>query len=250
MAKLLILGGTAEARALAAEAAERPGLAVVTSLAGRTRAPIAPKGALRRGGFGGAEGLAAYLRAEGIDLVVDASHPFAATISGHAVEACAATGTPLLRLARPPWRPVAGDHWIEVADLEAAARQVSARGGRVFLAVGAQGLRHFADLPGVWRLARMIDPPESGLSATFDEAIVARGPFTEDDERALLRRHDIALLVSRNSGGEGPYTKIAAARALGLPVIMIRRPDIPGPSVATVAQALEWLRARLVRRPE
>lgn len=243
MTRLLILAGTAEAVELATAAAARPGLQVVGSLAGRTRHPAALAGTQRTGGFGGAGGLEDYLRAEKIDLVIDATHPFAVAISENAVAASAAAGVPMAALCRPAWAEVAGDDWIEADDLGRAAALAGARGGRAFLAVGAQGLTHFAAARTLWRLARMVDPP-SGRPGC-EEVVVGKGPFSEADERELLAHHRIDFIVSRNSGGAGAYGKIAAARALSLPVIMVRRPPPPGPALARVADALAWLDAQL-----
>ncbi len=244
--RLLILGGSAEALALAGQAVALDGLHVVTSLAGRTRRPVAPAGETRTGGFGGAEGLARYLREAEIDLVIDATHPFAAVISGNAARACEATGVPRLALVRPEWTRRAGDEWIEVADVEAAAAALPAAGRRVFLALGGKHLAPFAGVESAWFLVRAIEPPAAARLLENCTVIAARGPFTLEDETALLGRHRIDAVVSRNSGGEGAYAKIAAARALGLPVLMIRRPPPPpDPRAANVEDAIAWLRARL-----
>jgi precorrin-6A/cobalt-precorrin-6A reductase len=239
--RLLIIGGTAEARALAEACAPRPNLAVVTSLAGRTRAPRDLPGEVRVGGFGGAEGLARFLRAHAIDRLIDASHPFAEQIGRHAAAACQAAGVPRLRLLRPPWRRHAGDRWIEVADLTEAARRLPELGRRAFLSVGHKDLAAFAGLADVWFLIRTIEPPER---LPLDHALwlQGRGPFSLEAELALLRAHGIDVLVTKASGGAATYAKLAAARALGLPVLMLRRPAPPeGPLVATVAAALDWL---------
>jgi precorrin-6A/cobalt-precorrin-6A reductase len=239
--RLLIIGGTAEARALAEACAPRPDLAVMTSLAGRTRAPRDLPGEVRVGGFGGAEGLARFLRAGAIDRLIDASHPFAQQIGRHAAAACQAAGVPRLRLLRPPWRRQAGDRWIEVADLTEAARHLPELGRRAFLTVGHKDLAAFAGLADLWFLIRTIEPPEP---LPLEQALWlhARGPFPLDAELALLRAHRIDVLVTKASGGAATYPKLAAARELGLPVLMLRRPPPPaGPLVATVAEALEWL---------
>lgn len=241
MIRILILSGTTEGSALAQACAGRGGLEVISSLAGRTRAPREVPGEVRVGGFGGTAGLARFLRARAIDRLIDASHPFAALIGRHADQACRTTGVPRLRLLRPPWQPVTGDRWVEVADLAAAARRLPELGRRAFLTVGQRDLGAFAGLTDVWLLIRTIEPP-TGLA--LDQALCqqARGPFALADELALLREHRIDVLVTKASGGEATYAKIAAARELGLPVIMVRRPPPPpGPLVATVAEALDWL---------
>ncbi len=241
MTRVLILAGTGEASALAAACVGRGDLEVISSLAGRTRAPKAPPGALRVGGFGGAAGLERFLKLRAIDRVIDASHPFAARIGRHAAAACRAAGVPRLRLLRPPWQAQAGDRWLEVADLAAAAAQLPALGRRAFVTVGQRGLEAFLGLGGVWLLIRTIEPP---ALPSLPQALwlQARGPFTLEAELALLRGHAIEVLVTKASGGEATYAKLAAARALGLPVVMVRRPPPPpGPVVATVAEALDWL---------
>ncbi len=241
--RLLILGGTADAAALAARAVEFDGLTVINSLAGRTRSPAPLQGETRVGGFGGADGLAAYLREQRIDLVVDATHPFADRISDNAAGACAATGIARLRLDRPPWQAEPGDRWVEAADLAAAAAKLPRLGRHAFLAVGGNRLDHFAGLD-MEMLVRVIDPPPSPpANATV---LQGRGPFDVSEELALLREHRIDVVVSRNSGGAGAFAKIEAARQLGLPVLMIRRPaPPPGPTAASVADALAWVTARL-----
>jgi precorrin-6A/cobalt-precorrin-6A reductase len=236
--RVLILGGTAEALRLAEACAQRPKLSVTTSLAGRTRAPATPPGELRVGGFGGVDGLARYLRAHAIERLVDATHPFAAQIGRNALEACRATGVPRIRLLRPPWQRQPGDRWTEVASLAAAARRLPQH-GRVFLSVGSRDLEAFAGL-APWFLVRSIEPPATLLGQAH--WLGARGPFGLADELALLREHAIDLLVTKASGGDATYPKLAAARALGLPVIMVRRPPAPpGAVVDSVAAVLAWL---------
>jgi len=240
--RVLLLGGTAEALELAHRAARDQCLEIITSLAGRTRDPVAPAGKLRRGGFGGAEGLAAYLAGERIDRVIDATHPYARAISAHAVAACARLGVPYLRLERPPWTARPGDHWIGVPDAAAAADELPARGQRAFLALGRRALGHFAQRPAVWYLVRLIDPPDPPLVLPRHHLILARGPFDRDAERALLIQYRIDVVITRNSGGAASYPKIAAARALGLPVIIIARPEPSGgDTVATVDAVITWL---------
>ena len=239
--RVLILAGTGEAAALAEACAGERGLETISSLAGRTAAPRAVPGELRVGGFGGAAGLAEFLRARAVDRLVDASHPFAAQISRHAAAACRAAGVPRLRLLRPPWRPVAGDRWLEVASLAAAARLLPEIGARVFLTVGQKELDAFTGIPQVWFLIRTIEPP-ARVPLAQALCLQARGPFALPDELALLRAHRIDVLVTKASGGAATYAKLAAARMLGLPVIMVRRPPPPkGPVVSSVAAALAWL---------
>ncbi len=245
--RLLILGGTGEAAALARAAQLRfgAGLHVTTSLAGRTRKPAALPGQVRVGGFGGAAGLARYLSREGVHRVVDATHPFAAAISAHAAEACREKGVPRLALVRPAWKQRSGERWIEVGDAAAAAAALPGLGARVFLTLGARGLEHFAALAGIWFLVRLIERPARPLPLPDHHLILGRGPFDLEAERALTKRHRIDALVTKASGGEATYAKIAAARLEGVPVVMIRRPpQISGESVASVDQALAWLAAR------
>lgn len=248
-ARLLILGGTGEAAALAREAVDRPGLHVITSLAGRTRNPAQIAGEIRSGGFGGAQGLADYLRAARIDLVIDATHSFAAVISRHAAEACAAVGLPRVHLLRPAWIGQDGDDWIEVDDLDAAAAALPDAGRRAFLTIGRNELARFAGVRDVWFLVRVIDPLAGPQPLANCEVIEDRPPFAERAENALMATHGIDVVVSKNAGGDATYAKIATARARGLPVVMVRRPAPPGGPLATsVAEALAWLDAEIGRR--
>jgi len=238
---VLVLGGTAEARALAARLATRPGLRVISSLAGRVSNPVLPDGEVRVGGFGGAAGLAAWLHSEGVAAVVDATHPFAATISAHAADACARAGLPLLRLARPGWAARDGDDWHDAGSLGEAAALLPGLGTRVFLTTGRQGLAAFASLDRLWFLIRCVDPPAGPMPARR-QVLLARGPYAREAERALMRRLRIDVLVTKNSGGELTAGKLAAARDLGIPVVMVARPAAgPAPSVPAVADALRWL---------
>ena len=246
--RLLILGGTAEGRALAdaAEARFGPSLEVISALAGRTRAPILPAGTVRIGGFGGADGLAAFLREEGIGLLIDATHPYATRISVQACEAAGQAGTERLVLVRPPWQSVPGDRWIDVATVEEAVGAIPAEARRVFLTVGVRSLAPFAARPDLWFLVRLVDEPAEPIPLSRNRLICARGPFAEADERALLTEHRIDCLVTRASGGDATAAKLAAARALGLPVVMVRRPvPPPGPRASSVEEALSWIEARL-----
>jgi len=245
---LLILGGTAEAAELAAALGTRfgSGLKLTSSLAGRTEHPAPLPGIVRIGGFGGTDGLTAWLGTEAVDLVIDATHPFAAAISTHAAEACAALGLPRLRLQRPPWPRHPLDRWVEVESVAGAAhalKQMNSR--RVFLTVGATDLEPFADLDAVWFLVRMIDPPPMPLPFLQAQLLLGRGPFSCPEEALLLRHHRIDTLVTKASGGSATEAKLIAAREADLPVVMVRRPPPPpGPLVETVAEAVEWVSAR------
>ena len=201
---------------------------------------------MRVGGFGGAEGLADFLRAEGIARVVDATHPFAAQISRNAIAACAATGMPLLALERPAWQPGPGDRWSMTPDIETAAALLSGSPQRVFLAIGSQHLSAFATQPQHHYLLRLVDPPEAPLPLPDCVVELARGPFDAEGDRVLMQRHGITLIVAKNAGGTGAEAKLTAARDLGLPVILIDRPAIPPrPVTASVDEALRWCHADL-----
>jgi precorrin-6A/cobalt-precorrin-6A reductase len=239
---VLLLGGTTEARLLAEQLVAQ-GMAVVTSLAGSVAAPPTDIGRMRIGGFGGIGGLVSYLRDQGVQVVVDATHPFAAQISAHAAQACAEVGIPLLRLSRPGWgsRAEASDwHWVD--SLAAAKLAVESVGSRVFLSIGRQELVTFADWTDRYVLARVIDPPEFLPPASW-EILRSRGPFRVADELALLSGREIDVLVTKDSGGEAAVAKLDAAGQLGLRVVMVRRPPLVGASqqVATVSQAAAWV---------
>ncbi|WP_222262429.1 cobalt-precorrin-6A reductase [Modestobacter marinus] len=245
--QVLVLGGTGEARRLAAALVAR-GVDVLSSLAGRVADPALPEGAVRIGGFGGAEGLAAWLAEHRPRAVVDATHPFAATITASAATAAAAQRTPLLRLQRPGWTPQPGDEWRFVDSLTEAARAVA--GFRsVFLTTGRQGVGAFAELPGRV-LVRSVDPPDEPLPAGAT-LLLARGPFSLADELALLREHAVDVVVTKDSGGHMTEAKLTAARELGIPVVLVRRPPLPPgvPTVATVEEALAWVERSEVRPP-
>lgn len=222
-----------------ARALAQAGLDAVYSYAGRTASPVPQPLPTRIGGFGGADGLADYLRAERISHVIDATHPFAEGMSGNAVAACAATGTALVALERPAWAEQPGDRWLHVPDYEAAARALPGDGSAVFLAIGRQNLQSFVGLNHAWML-RFAEVAAHPLhDATL---IVSRGPFTVAGDMALMRRHAIAHLVAKNAGGEAAQAKLAAARALGLPVVMIDRPALPPRrTAATPAEVMAWL---------
>ncbi|MFG3347625.1 cobalt-precorrin-6A reductase [Streptomyces sp. NPDC048018] len=239
---VLILGGTAEARALAGLL--HPRVRVTSSLAGRVAAPRLPAGEVRIGGFGGPEGLAAWLREHAVDAVIDATHPFAERISFHAAAAAATAHVPLLALRRPGWVPVDGDRWHAVASLEEAAAALDAFGDRVFLTTGRMGLATFAARPE-WFLVRSVDAPEAPMPART-EVLLDRGPFTLDGERALLAAHRIDVLVTKDSGAAATAPKLTAAREAGIPVVVVRRPPAPAGvlTAATAEEAAVWVGAR------
>lgn len=242
--RVLILGGTSEASALARRLAGDPRFAATLSLAGRTSHPRPQPIPVRVGGYGGAAGLASHLLAQGVDALVDATHPFAVRISRSAVEAAASAGIRLLALRRPPWTQRRGDRWIGVPDLAAAAAALGPLPRRVFLAVGRQELAPFAALPAHRYLIRSVDPPPPGTLPPGATLITGRGPFDEAAERRLLAAHRIEVLVAKNAGGVA-YAKLAAARALGLPVLMVARPSLPeAAAVADAGAAHAWLAAR------
>ncbi len=239
--RILILGGTTEARVLA-DALAAQGHAVITSLAGRTIEPRRPQGEVRVGGFGGASGLADYLGTARIDAVIDATHPYAAAISAHAVEASVSADRPLLRFERAPWQPEKGDRWIVVDTLAAAATVAPELGKRAFLTIGVKELGSFAGIDTVWFLVRLVDRPPEPLALKHHELILSRGPFKAAGEADLLRRHRIDLVIAKNSGGESTYGKIVAARELSLPVLLLRRPVLPAAKAVTaMADAIAWV---------
>lgn len=223
MSQILILGGTQDARILA-DRASVAGHTVTLSLAGRTSDPILPACRSRTGGFGGPEGLARYLRDEGIEVLIDATHPFARIISANARRAAAAAGVRLLALGRPAWIPVPGDRWTRVTTTEAAARALGPHPARVLLTIGRQEVAAFRAAPQHAYLIRSVEPPDQADLPPIARTLLARGPFTEPDERALIEAHRIEILVTKNSGGAATYAKIAAARTLGLTVVVIDRP--------------------------
>ncbi|MCQ4120054.1 cobalt-precorrin-6A reductase [Rhodococcus tibetensis] len=244
MQRILILGGTGEARSLAAALAEDPAIDTVSSLAGRVRDPRIPAGVVRIGGFGGEGGLAEWLQHNRVDAIVDATHPFAARMTENAAEAARRCRIPLVVLRRPEWTPTPGDDWRPARDLAAAAALLPDLGARIFLTVGRQGVGAFADLPALRFLVRAIDPPAVDLPAR-STLLLARGPFTVSAEIALMQRHQIDVLVTKNSGGDQTAAKLHAARDLGIPVVMIDRPPLPRASatVGDVAGALDWIRS-------
>ncbi|WP_299529366.1 cobalt-precorrin-6A reductase [uncultured Streptomyces sp.] len=246
---VLVLGGTTEARQVA-EALAEPGapgrtVRVTNSLAGRVASPRLPPGEVRVGGFGGTEGLADWLRIHRVDALIDATHPFAGTISFHAARAAAMVHVPLLALRRPGWVPGEADRWHSVGSLDEAAALLPSLGGRVFLTTGRTGLAAFAHLDGLWFLTRSVDAPGPPCPARM-EVLLDRGPFTVAGERELIRRHRVDVLVTKDSGGAATAPKLAAAREVGIPVVVVRRPPVPEgvPVAGTPREALDWLRER------
>ncbi|BBX61853.1 precorrin-6A reductase [Mycobacterium saskatchewanense] len=236
--RVLLLGGTAEARALATTL--HPRVDVVSSLAGRVPDPALPVGSVRVGGFGGVDGLRRWLRDERIDAVVDATHPFAATMTAHAAQACGEQGIPHLVLARPAWDP--GDSLVVESDAQAAETVEQQGYSRVFLTTGRSGVNAFAD-SDAWFLIRAVTEPDGSVLPRRYELVLSRGPYRYDDELALLRGHGIDALVTKNSGGDMTRAKLDAAAALDVPVVMVARPPLPGGvrTVGTVGEAAEWV---------
>jgi precorrin-6A/cobalt-precorrin-6A reductase len=238
-----LLAGSSEASELAGRLAACTGCTVTSSFAGRVKALALPAGDVHIGGFGGPEGLAQWLAEEHIAAVIDATHPFTAHMPHHVVLACASTGVPHLRVLRPAWVPLPGDHWLVVPDLDAAAAALAEMGARrVFLTTGRQELRPFADAdPETWFLVRSIEMPDP-MPLAHAEVVLGRGPFTLEGETTLMKRQRIDALVTKNSGGASAAAKLAAARALGIGVVMIARPPTEGHSVATTDEAMTWCR--------
>ena len=243
---VLILGGTAEARALAVELLER-GVRVVSSLAGRVANPRLPAGEVRIGGFGGPDGLARWLIDHDVMAVVDATHPFAERIGASAARGARSADVALLRLQRPGWQAGPGDDWHWVASLDEAATKIGELGRRIFLTSGRQGLAAFAHRADLSFLVRCVDPPGPPLPPKI-EILLDRGPYTMPGEAALLREHRIDVLVTKDSGGSMTAAKLRAARERGIPVVLVRRPARPPlPTVADVPAALDWVSATLGR---
>ncbi len=241
---VLILGGTSEAAALARGCAQAGLGNILMSLAGRTAAPKSLPVPVRMGGFGGVEGLVAFIRDNAITALVDATHPFAARISAHAAQAARMTGILALALHRAGWDRLLGDNWLEVADLEQAVDALGAVPRRVFLTIGRQGLHPFARAPQHHYLARTIEPVGDALRVPHLVELNARGPFDVEAETALMVREQVDVLVTKHSGGASTYSKVEAARRLGLPVVMIQRPACPDmPATQNVDEALAFVRA-------
>ncbi len=238
---LLILGGTAEASALARRVAEL-GLRAVFSYAGRVARPDCQPIPVRVGGFGGVAGLLGYIAANGVTHVIDATHPFAARMSRNAIAACAEAAVPLVALGRAPWIAETGDRWTHVSNMEDAVQALDIKRKRVFLAIGRTEIAGFRAQPQHHYLLRFVDAPDGPPALPDHRVIVARGPFDVENDLALLRDHGIEIVVSKNSGGSGARAKLVAARHLGLPVVMIDRPVLPARrEVATVEEVIRWL---------
>jgi len=235
--RVLILGGTTEARSLAERLAGRADVDVVSSLAGRVARPRRPAGQVRVGGFGGQAEMASWLEAHGIRAV---------TISRNAAAAAATSHVPLLALRRPPWVPGDGDRWHLAASLEEVAPMLAALGSRHFLTVGRQGVSWFAGVSDAWFLVRSVDPPQEPMPP-HRELLLDRGPYSLAGEIALIRAHRIDTVITKNSGGEATAAKLVAARELGLPVVMVQRPEVPGgiSAVADVESVEVWLDAQI-----
>ncbi len=235
------MGGTTEASALARLLAAR-GVPATLSYAGRTATPRAQPVPVRVGGFGGVEGLACYLRDEAVTHLVDATHPFAATMSANAVAAANAAGVPLLALTRPAWQPVAGDRWTHVPDIAGAVAALEGAPRRILLALGRLHVATFAAMPQHHYVLRFVDAPAEPPPLRDHYLIVDRGPFTPEGDRALLKAHGIDLVLCKNAGGAGAEAKLIAARSMGIPVLMIDRPLLPSRAEVTDPQAvLDWL---------
>ncbi|MBY5821731.1 cobalt-precorrin-6A reductase [Rhizobium leguminosarum] len=237
--RILILGGTSEARLLAEALAARDDCNVLLSLAGRTEKPAAQPVPVRIGGFGGAAALANFLKAGGYDLLIDATHPFAERISANAAFAAETTGIAAIALRRPEWQRVAGDRWQEVQSIPAAIEGLGPLPRRVLLATGRQGAHHAEAAPQHHYLVRSVDPVEPPLALDNVDYVLDRGPFTLEGECDLLRQHDIDVIVAKNSGGLATYAKIEAARLLGIEVMMVAR------TPASIVKAVETVEAAL-----
>jgi precorrin-6A/cobalt-precorrin-6A reductase len=245
--KILILGGTTEASAIAKALAGDSRFDAILSFAGATKAPRQPPIAWRRGGFGGFEGLVSYLQNANIDLLIDATHPFAAQMKRHAAIASQIAKIPLLGVLRPPWKPESGDRWTIVPDMPHAAAALGTDPRRVLLTIGQKDLAAFQSAPQHHYVVRSVDPPS--VPPANAVVITARGPFDEADEMALLRAHGIEVLVTKNSGGSATAPKLAAARKLGVAVVMVARPALPDMATVPDAEsALRWLDHEAARR--
>ena len=247
MLRVLIIGGIGDAVELAAKVANIPGIEAISSLAGRTREPATPVGNVRIGGFGGVAGLVTYLREMQIDILIDATHPFANQISENAAAATQEVGIPRLMVIRPAWEKLKDDYWLEVENNLAAAAVLANQANRVFLTIGRQEIATFAHLQEIWFLMRMIDPPRPDVVVPPGLILCDRGPFSLENEQEILLKYNIDTIVSKNSGGNATYPKIIAARKLGIKVVMVNRPPVPpGEQVADVESAVQWLLKQLI----
>ncbi|MDQ1197080.1 cobalt-precorrin-6A reductase [Agrobacterium sp. SORGH_AS 787] len=255
---ILILGGTADARILAGKLPDDSGYRILLSMAGRTKDPVKQPVPMRVGGFGGAEGLARFISEEGFDLLVDATHPYAARISANAVTAAKIAGIALVRLSRPAWIAGEGNRWLNVPSVEEAVAALGAISTSAFLALGRQELLPFETAPQHRYLIRSVDPVEPPLKVPNARYITARGPFALADEIDMLEGDGIEVIVSKNSGGTAAYAKIEAARTLGIPVIMIDRPacqeanavSVVVPDIETALSAIRHQLSLLEKRGE
>ncbi|MBK1987125.1 cobalt-precorrin-6A reductase [Sphaerospermopsis aphanizomenoides BCCUSP55] len=247
MLRVLILGGTGDAAELTARISNITGIEAIASLAGRTREPVLPAGPVRVGGFGGVTGLVEYLQHQQIDVLIDATHPFAHHISWNAAAAATEAGIPRLLVNRPPWEKLPGDDWIEVENITDAAAALESQAlenqtKRIFLTIGRQEISAFTHLQAMWFLMRMIDPLSAHVITPPGLVLCDRGPFHLENEREILTHHQIDTIVSKNSGGNATYPKIIAAREMGIQVVMVNRPPIPpGEQVPDVESAVKWL---------
>jgi precorrin-6A/cobalt-precorrin-6A reductase len=242
MSRVLILGGTTEARLLGERLARRGGLDVTLSLAGRTTSPVPHAVPIRVGGFGGAGGLADYIVKERVGALIDATHPYATMISKNASAAARQTGVPFVVLRRAPWKAVGGDRWTEVDDTRAAVEALGETTRRVFVALGRNDLVPFAVAPQHFYLIRSVDLVDPPLPLPRVSYLTERGPFSEAHDDALMTGHKIDIVIAKNSGGDAAYGKIAAARALGVEVIILRRPQVSeGPAVHSIDDVIAWL---------
>ena len=249
MIQILVLGGTRDAVRFATALSALEDVRVIYSLAGVTREPIVPACEVRTGGFGGVEGLQRYLEDARIDGVLDATHPFAARMAMHAAQACGAVQIPRLKYLRPAWEPEEGDAWTQIVSAEEALSHLAAA-RRIFLTIGVRELEPFAGLSNAWFLVRFINSPDGPLPLPRHEVLIDRGPFSLDGEMDLMSRYKIDALVTKNSGGQLVTAKLTAARRLGIPVLMIKRPRAPAGSVISLeAEVLTWGEGLTAKRP-
>jgi precorrin-6A/cobalt-precorrin-6A reductase len=249
--RILLLGGTSEATSLAQRLAGESSMSATLSLAGRTANPGASPLPVRIGGFGGVDGLTEYLTRENIDLVIDATHPFAARISNNAIAAIAAADVPLLAIERPPWTPADGDQWSEYDNIDAAIAALPHAPQDVFSGLGRQSIAALRAAPQHRYVIRVVDASEPPADLPHARIVAARGPFRTEDDLALFRMHRITHVLAKNAGGSGAYSKIEAARMLGIKVHMVRRPAIASRlTVASIEEALAWIKAHHQRRSE